>query len=214
MKKILLLAIVLLGVIFGASITRAGEANGAAAAGQASITPVPLFTISEGSQLTLGPTTGPTPIAVGTTGYSDALLSINKTRAYKFKFLGCGDTVLDNRFYVRGAYGGIHHFDCDTSKIGDHFIANLNKADVPHSPFYFQAGADDNGPSVFNGEGPFDGTYTNGDSWSNTSIFYAIEGSTAAPGETSGDVVLLGLSDGGVLNDVDHQDMVIRISRP
>jgi hypothetical protein len=215
MKKFLMLAIVVLAVaISSSSITRAQQPS-ATPDEQASAPHVPLFTISGGSAETIMPTTGPTPIAIGTTGYSDALLTISHTRAYKFEFLGCGDSGLDNRFYVLGFFGKLHHFDCKTSKIGDHFIANLKKIDVgPHSPFHFQAAADAGGPSVFNGEGPFNGTYTNDDSWSNTSIFYAIEGSTANPGATSGDVVLLGLADGGVLKDNDHQDLAVRISRP
>jgi hypothetical protein len=84
----------------------------------------------------------------------------------------------------------------------------------PHWPFYFQAGADKGGPSVFNGEGPVNGTYTDDVSWSNTSIFYAIEGSTTSPGATTGDVLLMGLADGGILGDNDHQDMDVRVSVP
>ena len=59
--------------------------------------------------------------------------------------------------------------DCDTNKIGDSLTAFLNVANFgPHSPFHFQAAANLLGPSVFNGEGPFDGTYTNGNTFSNT----------------------------------------------
>lgn len=205
MKKLLLLATVVIAVAI-AGTTRAQEPD----------TPhAPLFTISGGSAETITPTSGPTPLPIGTTGYSDALLKVSQTQAYEFEFLGCGDSGLDNRFFVLGSFGALHHFDCKTSKIGDHFIANLKIGKVgPHSPFYFQAAADAGGPSVFNGEGPFNGTYTNGDTWSNTSIFYAIEGSTTNPGATSGNVVLLGLADGGILKDNDHQDLVVRISRP
>lgn len=213
MKKCLMLAIVVLAVAISSGITRAQQ-PGATSNEQAGPS-LPLFTISGGTAETLMPTSGPTPLPIGTTGYSDALLTISHTRAYKFEFLGCGDSGLDNRFYVLGFFGTLHHFDCKTSKIGDHFTANLKKSKVgPHSPFHFQAAADAGGPSVFNGEGPFNGTYTNDDSWSNTSIFYAIEGSTGTPGATSGNVVLLGLADGGVLKDNDHQDLVVRISRP
>jgi hypothetical protein len=191
----------------GAAVVALAISSGAASAG-----PSPVFTISGGSAETLMPTSGPTPIPVGTTGYSNALLTISHTRAYRFEFLGCGDSSLDNRFYLSGSH---KYFDCKTSKIGDHFIANLKIGDVgPHSPFHFQAAADMGGPSVFNGEGPFNGTYTNDNSFSNTSIFYAIDGSTADPGATSGNAVLLGLADGGVLHDNDHQDLVVRISRP
>jgi hypothetical protein len=211
MKKFLLLAIVVLAVTINSSITRAEQAN-ATPGEEASATHVPLFTISGGSAETLM-STGAIPS--GTTGYSDALLKISHTRAYRFEFLGCGNALFDNRFYVLGFSGILHHFDCKTSMIGNHFIANLKIGKVgPHSPFYFQAAADVGGPSVFNGEGPFNGTYTNNDFFSNTSIFYAIEGSTANPGATAGDVVLLGFSDGGVLNDIDHKDLVVRISKP
>lgn len=185
----------------------------------------PHFTISGGTAETLMPTSGPTGIPVGTTGYGNALLTISHTGAYKFTFLGCGDSALDNQFFLSGAHvpGKTFprvtltpkFFDCNTSKIGDSFIGNLNKnAVVPHAPFSFQASADTGGPSVFNGEGPFTGTYTNGVAWSNTSIFYAIPGSTATPGATSGDAVLMGLSDGGRLMDNDHQDLVVEISLP
>jgi hypothetical protein len=210
MKKFLMLAMVVLAVTIS-SITRAEQASPNQVE-QASATHVPLFTISGGSAGTLMSTGG---IPTGTTGYSDALLKISHTRAYRFEFLGCGDAAFDNRFYLLGSGGHLQHFDCKTSKIGDHFIANLKIGKVgPHWPFHFQAAADMGGPSVFNGEGPFNGVYTNNDFFSNTSIFYAIEGSTANPGATSGDVVLLGFSDGGVLNDIDHQDLVVRISKP
>jgi hypothetical protein len=210
MKELLVLGFVVLAVTISPSIARAEQA-GATPVEQARATHVPLFTISGGSAETL---LSIGTIPSGTTGYRDALLKISRTRAYRFEFLGCSNAVFDNRFYVLGFFGTLHHFDCKTSKIGDHFIANLKIGKVgPHSPFHFQAEADMGGPSVFNGEGPFNGTYTNNDFFSNTSIFYAIEGSTGNPGATSGDVILLGFSDGGVLNDHD-QDLVVRISKP
>jgi hypothetical protein len=197
--KYLSLSAAVLALVFSAGIAAAKGPKGG-------------FTISQGASFTIGPTSGPQVIPVGTTGYTDALLNITGTRAYKFTFMGCGDTSLDNRFFVAGTK---KFFDCKTSKDGDSFIVNLKTANVgPHSPFYFQSDADHGGPSVFNGEGPFDGTYTNGNDWSNTSIFYAIDGSTSSPGETSGTAVLLGLSDGGVPHDMDYQDLVVEISLP
>ena len=191
----------------GAAVLAIVLASGMAGAAQGDA-----FTISGGSSETIVPTTGDMGLPVGTTGYSDALLTIGHTRAYKFEFLGCGDAILDNRFYLRGSR---NFFACSTSKVGDSFIANMKVGQVgPHSPFHFQSGADINGPSIFNGEGPFTGTYTNDVSFSNVSIFYAIDGSTGSPGMTSGNAVLLGFADGGNVLDNDHQDLVIRISLP
>src|SRR5271166_6189048 len=125
----------------------------------------PVFTISQGAAFTIGPTSGPIMIPIGTTGYSDANLSAVGHRAYKFTFMGCGDSGLDNRFFVDVTP---KFFDCKTSKVGDSFTVNLRSAVIgPHSPFHFQSDADHGGPSVFNGEGPFDGTYTHGNSFSN-----------------------------------------------
>lgn len=192
----------------GAALLALAISTGNAGAGQKG----DAFTISGGAAETLLPTTGPMPIPLGTTGYSDALLTISHTRAYKFEFLGCGDTIVNNRFYLLGTD---NFFDCNTSKIGDSFIANLKPDEVgPHSPFHFQAGVELSGPSVFNGEGPLTGTYTNDSPFDNVSIFYAIEGSISDPGLTSGNVVLLGLSDGGHPGDNDHEDLVVRISLP
>jgi hypothetical protein len=139
---------------------------------------------------------------------------------YKFEFLGCGDTIFDNRFYLSGSQSiffnaGQRSFSCDTNVIGDRLIAWLKVANFgPHSPFHFQADAALPGPSVFNGEGPLNGTYTPNltPNFSNTSIFYAIEGSTGNPGLTSGNTVLIGLADGGVFQDADYQDMDVRIT--
>lgn len=207
--KYLTLGGAVLALVFSAGIASAKKNKG------------PAFTISQGSAFTITVTESSTGIPLGTTGYRDALLTINQTRAYKFTFMGCGNSGLDNRFLIDVTKMGGHHatepvfFDCKTSTVGDSFIANLNISAVgPHSPFHFQSAADNSGPSVFNGEGPFDGTYTNGNEFSNMSIFYAIDGSTSDPGETSGDAVLLGLSDGGVPNDMDYQDLVVEISLP
>ena len=190
----------------GAAAVALALSSGAASAAQS----IP-FTISGGSAETIMMTTGPTPIPVGTTGYGNALLTIGRTRSYKFEFLGCGDSTFDNRFYLSGTS---HFFDCETSKIGDSFVANLKVGDVgPHSPFHFQAAADVSGPSVFNGEGPLIGNYT-GNDYDNTSIFYAIDGSMEVTGATSGNAVLLGFTDGGIPGDNDHQDLVVRISLP
>lgn len=184
----------------------------AISAGVASAGPGSAFTITGGSAEVISSTTGPMPIPLGTTGFSDALLQVSKTRAYKFEFLGCGDATLANRFYLKGSH---HFFDCTTSKIGDSFIANMKVDQVePHSPFHFQAGANLLGPSVFNGEGPFTGSYTNDVAYFNVSIFYAIDGSTSDPALASGDAVLLGLSDGAHPGDSDYQDLVVRISLP
>jgi hypothetical protein len=175
------------------------------------------FTISGGSAYTLPSTSGPTPIPVGTTGYTDALLTLDsdaEARVYRFEFLGCGDTKLGNRFYVSGTH---KFFDCATSNVGDSFTAHLKVSDVgPHSPFHFQSAANLLGPSVFNGEGPFNGTYTNGKGYANTSIFYAIDGSTSNPAPTSGSAVVLGLADGGTFPtpDNDYQDLDVRITPP
>jgi len=204
-----------LGAAVGAFAISLGAAS---AAGQS-----PAFTISGGTTQTLLPTGGPPPIPLGTTGYRDALLSISHAGAYKFEFLGCGTATFDNRFYLRGSNvpgktfprgtAIPKFFDCKTSKIGDHFIVNLTIGAVgPHSPFSFQASADTGGPSVFNGEGPLTGTYTNNLALINTSIFYAVDGSTADPGATSGDAVLLVFVDGGVPNDIGQQNMDVRIS--
>jgi hypothetical protein len=182
----------------------------------------PVFTISGGADFTIGVTSGEQTIPVGTTGYSNALLTTDKNHEYTFTFMGCGNADLENRFVVIGnnhSQDKTHRkqnstsFDCSTSKIGDSFKAKLDANQFgAHMPFYFQAGAELGGPSIFNGEGPFDGTFTGGHSFSNMSIFYAIEGSTSDPGETTGAKVLLGLSDGGVTNDTDYQDLVVEVS--
>jgi hypothetical protein len=194
-------------LILSAAIFAFAINSGFAAAGQPDA-----FTISGGSAYALPSTTGPTAIPVGTTGFTNALLTISKTRAYKFEFLGCGDAGFDNRFYLNGTD---KFFDCKTSRIGDSFIANMKVDEVgPHSPFHFQSASELSGPSVFNGEGPLDGSYTNGVTYSNTSIFYTIDGSDSDPPAASGKAVLLGLADGGVPNDNDYQDLVVRISLP
>jgi hypothetical protein len=94
----------------------------------------------------------------------------------------------------------------------------MKSGDVgPHSPFHFQSAANHGGPSVFNGEGPMFGyqTYDNKFTiFSNVSIFYAIDGSMSDPAATSGNAVLLGLADGAVYLDNDHQDLVVRITTP
>lgn len=176
------------------------------------------FTISGGTSFTVTSPDGGMQIPVGTTGYTNAQLTISRTRAYKFEFLGCGDTSFDNRFYLFGTNNFLSAtnkiFDCKINRPGDSFIANLKEGDVgPHFPFHFQARADLRGVSVFNGEGPVNGTYTNF-TFSNTSIFYAIDGSTSSPGLTSGDAVVLGFSDGGVPGDHDYQDLDVRITLP
>jgi hypothetical protein len=48
-----------------------------------------------------------------------------------------------------------------------------------------------------------------GISYSNTSIFYAFD-----PNDPSGNSVLVALTDGGVPDDDDYEDLVIRISLP
>jgi hypothetical protein len=196
--KFLIVSAAVLALVISSGVASAGHGDA--------------FTISGGSPETIAPTTDGEAIPEGTTGYADALLTISGTRAYKFEFLGCGDATLDNRFYINGTH---KFFDCATSQIGDSFIANMNVSKVkPHSPFHFQSGANQLGPSVFNGEGPFfDGWYSNV-YYSNVSIFYAIDGSTSDPGLTSGNAVLLGFTDGGAPNDNDHQDLVVRISLP
>ena len=125
----------------------------------------------------------------------------------KFEFLG-SQALNDNRFFLMA--NGVQIFGNKVSAVGASTVVNMVAGLVN---FVFGVNTTAPGSMLFaNGAATFDGT-VQGTVYNHLELLYAVQGSTSNPALRNGQIVLLGLSDGGGgTGDSDYKDMTIRIS--
>jgi hypothetical protein len=171
------------------------------------------LSISGGSFATEATTNAP-GIPQGTTGYSStvpaggspASLLLDSFSTLKFEFLG-SQALNDNRLFLTA--NGMQISGNRVSAVGASAFIDMASGLVD---FVFGVNTTAPGSRLFrNGAPTFNGT-EQGTQYFNLQLPYAVEGSTSNPALRSGQIVLLGLSDGGGgAGDSDFKDMTIPI---
>ena len=155
--------------------------------------------ISGGTSPVSATTEATSPFPTTLTGSVGGSLYAQDAGSYLFTYKGIGDPLYYNTFSVTGC--GVT-FTGHTTAIGTSFTCNFAANTL--IPFTFTT----------NTTGSPSHTTSNGDAYNaNTYVGYlvAMTGSTGSPILTTGTSAYLGLSDGGVSNDHDYQDLVVRV---
>jgi hypothetical protein len=156
------------------------------------------LSISGGSFATEATTNAP-GIPQGTTGYSStvpaggspASLLLDSFSTLKFEFLG-SQALNDNRLFLTA--NGMQISGNRVSAVGASAFIDMASGLVD---FVFGVNTTAPGSRLFrNGAPTFNGT-EQGTQYFNLQLLYAVEGSTSNPALRNGQIVLLGLSDGG-----------------